>query len=223
MNDTQMLPHSMDAHRKKPAISFILERYGRPYKIPSLHRHGSIGVSTGGSVGCVGGTSVSGGGGSVFVGGGGSVGRSVGEGGGGGSVFVGGGTGVLVSVGSLVGGLVMVGGGGFVLVGEGSLVSVGGTSVRVGGIGVRVGLSLGRRVIVGSMVSDVRVTEGRDSRESVEVAPRVLVGARMSSLTEVFVAVLNNVETAWIVNARSVLRVAVAVPPPVFGINRSES
>ena len=122
-----------------------------------------------------------------------------------------------------VGSLVRVGVGSFVLVGKGSRVLVGGASVWVGGNAVRVGLSLGRRVIVGSMVSDVRVTEGRDSKDSVEVAPRVLVGARRSALTEVFVAVLNNVETAWIVNARSVLRVAVAVPPPVFGINRSES
>ena len=109
------------------------------------------------------------------------------------------------------------------LVDVGAFVLVGGTSVRVGAIGVRVGLSLGARVIVGAMVSDVSVAEGRDARESVEVAPSVLVGTRMSALTEVLVEVLNSVETAWIVSTRSVLRVAVAVPPPVFGIKRSES
>lgn len=183
------------------------------YGIPGLRCHGSVG----GSVGCsIVGSMV---GSSVGVGGSSVGGTSVV---GGGSVNVGGGGGS-VSVGGTVGGLVLVGGGGFVLVGEGSLVSVGGTSVRVGGIGVRLGPSLGRRVIVGSMVSDVKVAEGRDTSESVEVAFSVFVGTMRSSLAEVFVAVLNNVETAWIVNARSVLRVAVAVPPPVFGINRSES
>lgn len=117
-----------------------------------------------------------------------------------------------------------------VLVGEGSLVFVGGTgvrvgasAVRVGATSVRVGSTLGRRVIVGARVTDVSVCEGIGVGENTELLTSVSVGVRVSAPSGVFVEVLKSVETAWIVNTLSVLRVAVAVPRPVFGMIRSES
>mgnify|MGYP003575057432 CR=1 FL=1 len=157
--------------------------------------------------GSVGGGSVVGG----FVGGGSVVGGTVG----GGSVVGGtvGGTGVRVAVGGLVGGL----------------------GVRVGAIGVRVtggrGVKLGTRVSLGRCSTVGQLGVAVTARVGVEevvkgtgiVGSKVSVAAMVSVGRGVDVEVLNSVETAWIVSALSVLLVAVAVPPPVFGIIMSES
>ncbi len=131
-----------------------------------------------------------------------------------------GGTGVRVAVGGLVGGLgVRVGVTG---------VRVEGASVRVaGGRGVRLGtcVSLGRCSTVGQVAVAVTASVGVEEvvKGTVIVGSKVSVAAMVSAGRGVYVEVLNSVETAWIVSALSVLLVAVAVPPPVFGIIMSES
>jgi hypothetical protein len=77
----------------------------------------------------------------------------------------------------------------------------------VGGIGVRDGVAVG----VGTVGENVRV--------KIEVA----VGSEVFVPVAVWVGVVKRSANAWIVISRSTLRVGVGEPPPVFGINRSES
>ena len=105
-----------------------------------------------------------------------------------------------------------------------------GRSVLVGGA-IDVNVDLGGRVRVGevavgegegvSVFDGVRVMVGEG--DEVNVKTEVAVDVNVLVTVGVFVGVVNIVANACIVSALSVLRVGVAVFPPVFGITRSGS